>query len=229
MKKKYMIIGIVIIIILLVIVLIIGYNKIETNKLRVEGEKFETADLASPKDFKSLKTHGKYRVIEKAMKDYFYNNATKLNSILAVKKSNELTSILSYSNYEKDGPAFTNSLAYLEKTKSEFNQSIDEIINAYTEDEIEKNASTLSAKDKELYKEMMLSSTMKVKYEGMRQSLATEKVQMDSIFDVSYTTLKLLVDNPGKWYLENNEIKFTSKDLFAKYQEYINVINKNKE
>ena len=60
MKKKYMIIGIVIIIILLVIVLIIGYNKIETNKLRVEGEKFETADLASPKDFKSFDKTGVY-------------------------------------------------------------------------------------------------------------------------------------------------------------------------
>ena len=76
---------------------------------------------------------------------------------------------------------------------------------------------------------MMLTSAMKTKYESMRQSLATEKVQMNSLFDTSYATLKLLVDNQNKWYLEGNEIKITSKELFAKYQEYMNVINKNKE
>ena len=226
-KKK---LGIIIAIVLLVLIIgFIGYQIYENSTLKKEGQKLLTANLASPKEFDSIKCLGKNRVVEETMKNYFYNNATKLNSLLAIKESKEFTSILSYENYEKDGPAFTNSLAYLEKNKSEFNQAIDEIINAYTEEAIEANGDSLNDKDKELYNEMMLTSAMKTKYESMRQSLATEKVQMNSLFDTSYATLKLLVDNQNKWYLEGNEIKITSKELFAKYQEYMNVINKNKE
>ena len=214
---------------LIAIVLLIGgyflFQKVEEEILKKEGESFVNWNLTSVKESGHYKTHGSYRKVEKLMKSYFYRNSKKLNDALKIKTDAKFVSLLSFDNYSKDGPNFTESFAYLETSKKTFETELNELVGVYSDENILKNADSLKGKYLTLYKDIMYQDGLKTKYDGFEQSIQSVKEQMNHTFDIVTQTLQLLANNQGKWYLEEKEIKFTSKELFAQYQNLVSQVS----
>ena len=117
-KKKFFL---VFLFILLDMFLLIGYLVIRDatmlNDLKKEVRSLSKLDITKDRYNKSIKTSGDYAVVEKSIKTYLDDYAVLLQDVLSVVKDPKLVKILSYDNYSKDGPEFTESLKYLEDTK----------------------------------------------------------------------------------------------------------------
>ena len=188
-----------------------------------ETDKLASLDLAADRFNLKTKTFGKYRVVEESMKSYLDNIALLLQKSLLIIKNPELTKILSYENYQKDGPDFTNSFSFLEKSSSDFNTNIDSLINSLDDESI-KNYGKKKIRDdyyRKLFNKYMLRSDMKDKYNKTTQLLKDSKTNMNHIFEVSYNTLLFLVNHKDEWQLENNEIQFKTEELMNEYNSLI--------
>lgn len=213
------------------VVLIIGYLVIRDatllNELKKEVLEIEKFDITKDRYNTSIKTKGNYAVVEKAIKKYMDDYAVLLQSSLEIIKDPKLTKILSYSNYESDGPEFNESLVYLNDTKTKFNRNLDKLIADADENNINKyiNDITDDKNSRELYVELMSDDRMRSNFSDVKSLLVDTKTRVNNVFDVSVEVLTFLVNNKESWKLEEGEIRFLTEDL---YNQYISLINKVK-
>ncbi len=194
------------------------------NQLKKEAEKMSEKNLTSDRYNTEVRTRGEYGKVEKAMKSYLDDYSLLLQETLQIVKDSELTSILSYDNYQKDGPEFQNSLAYLGEKKKWFNQNMDTLLKNSEEstmkDYISKKINQKYYRD--LFMELIQSDTMKSEFVDTKDLLEQSKIKINTILDVSTETLTFLVQNKDNWVLEEGEIRFRTDTLYNQYMEYIN-------
>lgn len=231
-KKKFFL---VFLFILLDMFLLIGYLVIRDatmlNDLKKEVRSLSKLDITKDRYNKSIKTSGDYAVVEKSIKTYLDDYAVLLQDVLSVVKDPKLVKILSYDNYSKDGPEFTESLKYLEDTKKEFNDNIDTLLGNLEEDKI-KNYINDKVDDpyyRNLYIELMLTEKRKEDFQQTKDLLNDTKSKVNNVLDTSTEVLTFLKNNKDNWVLEDNEIKFKNRDLYNQYNEYISRIQKKEE
>lgn len=190
---------------------------LELNKLDVTTDRFNSEIVSS----------GDYAVVEKAIKEYLDEYAVLLQEVLLIVDDSKLTTILSYDNYVKDGPEFTESLNYLNTTKERFNKNIDILVNNLEEDNI-KGFINNKIDDPyyiDLYIELMLNEDMKDSFEETKKLLVKTKSKVSNVIDVSNEVLQFLVLNKEDWVVEDGEIKFRTDELFNHYNSLIAKIN----
>ena len=139
-----------------------------------------------------------------------------------------LSSILSYSNYEKDGVEFKESLSYLEKSKKEYNEKIDKLI-ANLDDENIDNYIYTKIDDTyyiSLYHELMFETQMIDNLRNTRTLLEESREKMNLIYDTCIETLNYLSLYNDKWKLEDGEIKFQTEDMYNYYMGLISKVQK---
>ena len=196
------------------------------NQLKKEAEKMYEKDLTSDRFNTKLKTKGEYGIVEGAMKSYLDNYSLLLQETLQIVKDPEFTGILSYENYQNDGPEFQKSLAYLEEKKEWFNNNMDTLIKNSEEDTMQdyiyKRMDNKYYCD--LFMELIQNDSMKSEFMDIRVLLEQSKVKINHIIDVSHETLTFLIQNKDNWVLEEGEIRFRSTDLYNQYLNYINQI-----
>ncbi len=193
------------------------------NVIEKETDKLAALDLATDRFNIKVKTKGKYGKVEDNMKSYLDDVALSLQKTLLVVKNPELTKILSFENYKNDGPDFTKSLSFLEKSSNDFNTNIDSILKRLEDKSIKNYGKKNIDEDyyRKLFNQFMLRDDMKEKYNKTSLLLKESKTNINHIFEISYQTLTFLVNHKDEWQLENNEIQFKTDELMNQYNSLI--------
>ncbi len=224
-KKKKVFLSILFII--LNMFLLVGFLVIRDatslNDLKKEVASLSKLDVTKDRFNTGIKTRGKYAFVETAIKSYLDDYALLLQETLEIMQDPQLTTILSYDNYQKDGPEFTNSLALLKEKKEILDTNIDVLLRNL-EDETIRNFIYIYTEDDyyvQLYRELMFSDSMKEDFSETKELLERTKVKMDHVFDTSNAILTFLAQQKDFWVLEEGEIRFQTNDLYNQYMTYV--------
>ena len=216
--------------VLINLVLLVGFIVIRDatllNDLKKEVANLSKLDVTKDRYNSKIKTRGKYAIVEKAIKTYLDDYAVSLQESLQIVQDPQLTSILSYDNYQKDGPEFTKSIAFLNEKKSSFNQNMDVLLNNLDDKTIKDYIHGYIDDDYyvELYEDLMFSDTMKDDISETKGLLERTKNKVNLVLDTSLEVLNFLVQQKDSWKLEEGEIRFKTNDLYNQYMNYIQLI-----
>lgn len=217
--------------IILDIFLLLGFlflrDATSENRLRKEVESLSKLDITKDRYNTKIKSSGKYKVVEEAIKEYLDSYAIGLQEVSKVLSDSTLTKVLSYDNYASDGPEFTKSREYLNTTKEKFDKTIDELISKSDKETIT-NYIYDKTDDPELiklYQELMLDDSILEELNSNKELLINTKVKVQNIIDTSLEVLNFLNTYSDSWVAEDGEIKFQNKEL---YNYYTNLIDKVK-
>ena len=220
---------------LLIIFLIIGFvvinNSVMDATLRKEIMSLKKLDVSKDRYNKSLKTIGKYRVVEDTIKSYLDEFSSLVQDINGMINDEKLKKILSYDNYSSDGPEFKNSLSYIEESKKTFNEKIDKLILLINQDNV---ASEIKKKTKnketiKLYNELMNEVFISNEMFNNSTYYNELKTSINNTYDVSSSVLNYLISIKDLWVLEEGEIRFQTRDLYDQYMLLISSLNKKQE
>lgn len=231
-KKKFFLIFLFIV---LDMFLLVGFLVIRDatslNDLKKEAKVLSKLDITKDRYNTRIKSSGDYAVVEKAMKSYLDDSAVLMQDILGIINDEKLTKILSFDNYSKDGPEFTESLKYLEDTKKSFNNNVEKLFDKLDEDNAKKyiNSKIDDPYYRDLYVELMLTEDRKNEFIKNKEILNKTKDKVNNVLDTSTEILNFLKNNKDNWVLEDNEIKFKNRDLYNQYNAYISKIQKKEE
>ena len=209
--------------IVLDIFLFIGYIVIRDatmlNELKKEVIVLTNMDLSKDRYNRKMKTRGNYALVEKTVKSYLDDTAVLLQETITMTKDKKLSKILSYENYEKDGPLFEESLSYVEKQKDAFTKNTDSLLERLEESSIIHygNQKIEDPSLRKIYLDSLLSDDMRKEFQSIKQTLLEDKVQIEKTFTVSNQVLEFLVFNQEQWTLEEGEIKFRKQSLYDQY------------
>ena len=172
---------------------------------------------------REIQSRGNYATVEKTIKNYLNDYTVLLQDTLHIMDDETLTKVLSYDNYCKDGPEFTNSLAYLTKLKKKFNGNVDTLLAKGKEENIRKEI--LNETDDEyfinLYNDFMLNSDIKQKFSDNNQLIINTQTKVNRVIDGSVEVLNFLIVNKDSWKVEDGKIQFLTQDLYNQYMSYI--------
>ena len=224
-KTILTIIVIVFDIVLLISILCIR-NATMNNNLKKETRNLIALDFTKDRYNTPVKNSGRYGKVEKSIKTYLDDYAVLLQDVINDVNDEKLTKVLSYENYQKDGPEFKESLAYISKAKEEFNKNIDKLIASSEKKSIIDygNEQLSSSRSLELYKELMLSDSMLNDFKETQTNLTEAKTRYNNIYNTSNSVLNFLVKNKSNWKLEKGEIKFKTTALYNEYNKMIKKI-----
>ena len=215
------------------IILLLGFLYLRDatleNKLRKEIETLSKLDITKDRYNTEIKSSGKYKIVEEAIKTYLDDYAVGLQEVSSVLSDSTLTKVLSYNNYQEDGPEFSKSRKYLNETKDKFDKTIDELISKSDKDTIS-NYIYDKTDDHELiklYQELMLDDSILEELNSNKELLVNTKVKIDNILDTSLEVLNFLNTYNDSWIIENGEIKFKNQELYNYYNELINKVKVN--
>ena len=217
-------VSIVVIIVLIALGLILTNDSRQEAKLRKEVEKINSLDITKDDVDMKIRTSGDYAKVEETIKQYMNTYATTLKEIDKMLDDSTLSEILTSENYKNDAPEFTKSLNFITSTRENFNEEINVLIDMSSEEMmLEKiNEKGLDEKYVELYKELMLNENIKNDLSKTVDSLRSSGQMINSILDIEENVINLLVQNEGKWNVnEDGEIEFSAKSLVDKYNEYL--------
>ncbi len=199
------------------------------NRLRKEVEALSKLDITKDRYNTRIKSSGKYKIVEKAIKEYLDDYATGLQDVSKVLSDTTLMKVLSYDNYVSDGPEFKESREYLKDTKEKFDKNIDKLISKTDKDTITSYIYDKTDDEEliKLYQELMLDDSILEELNSNKELLINTKVKVQNIIDTSLEVLNFLNTYSDSWVTENGEIKFQNKDLYNYYTELINKVKVN--
>ena len=227
-KKFFIIFCFILIDVFLVVGFLVIRDSISFNELKREVIALSNLDITKDRYNRKIKSHGDYAIVEKAIKDYMDEYAVDIQYLSKMMNDERLSTILSYSNYEKDGPEFKESLDYLEKSKKEYNEKIDKLIANLDEENIDNYIYTRINDEYyvSLYHELIFETPMIDNLKNTKTLLEESREKMNLIYDTCIDTLNYLCLYNDKWKLEDGEIKFQTEDMYNYYMSLISKVQK---
>lgn len=229
MKKKKNLF--IILFILLLLFLFFGYfvivnRRVQEDRLLNDIEKFAKQDILNDRTFSSSTVSFKYREVEEVVEDYIDDFYKQYQKVMSYANDQELTTLLSVSNYLEDGKEFNNSLKYVEKVRTDFQKDIDKLFQFCTKKGIVEfsNESSLSDYYQEVFVSSVLNSSLFVKLKSYKESFLESENQMNKVFNTVTSTLAFLKTNADDWKIEDNEIQFSTEDLVNQYNDLVSNI-----
>ena len=223
MKKKIIIIAVILV---LAIVGIIGYFAVSDLMqgviLRKEIGIIAKLDITKDEVNMEIKTKGDYAVVEQTIKDYMNTYSINCKELMKILENEQMAEILTAENYKKDGPDFVRTKEYIETTRKNFNERINILIDM-TSEEVMKAAiedKGLDENFKNLYIELMLGEEIEG-FENAKIGLAQSNTRINNILDIQEKVINMLIQNKGKWEVEDDQIVFSSQTLVEQYNELI--------
>ena len=228
MKKK---LGFIVGIILFALVVVLGIAFYFVNEisakilLNEEVESVSTLDLTKDSVDMNIKSKGKYAEVEKAIKNYFNDYAIHVQKILSIMNDDEFVNVLSIENYKSDGKDFVKTKEYIEKTKTDLNESFTKLIQITDAKEmINYLDSNVGEKYVKLYQEYMYDDSIKKELEESRSSLEESKELLDHTIEVYEKVIAFLSQNKNGWNIENDQIVFDTQELLDQFNQYLSEI-----
>lgn len=210
--------------------LFVGYQvincKLQENKLREEIQQLAKLDITKDNYERKIQTNGDFAIVEKTIKNYLVEFSLSTQTMAQTLQSEEVSSLLSATNYQQDGPNFEASYEYVQKVKKNFNIEIDKLILACDKEEIMKSILRYQLSDYyvSLYENLMFEDTVQSDLLEGKVSLENTKMQVNTLFDVSLEVFSFLKENAPSWKIEDNQIMFATNELVDQYNMLISKI-----
>ena len=171
----------------------------------------------------NIKTKGQYAIVEKNIKEYLNEYGTKTKEVVGIMENEQFAAVLSVDNYKEDGPDFVKTKEYIQKTKQEFNDGMNQLIDMTSEESIMKKieGQGLSQKYIDLYHDLMIDEEIANELKSAKEELQQSEGMISSLISIQEETINLLSDNKGKWEINGDEIQFTSRILLDQYNELV--------
>ena len=225
--------SIVILISLIFTILILtGYffvsNVVEIKTFNNEIKKLEKFDITKAEK-KKIKTTGKYKKIEKSIKDYLYNCSDKYKGINDLLNNNEIKDILTADNYKKDGYEFKNSIKTINDLKEKYKEKSKQLNNCHSNKQLINNIknSNLNKRDLSIYNEAMYNGNIIVNLDKSLKKANKSKERVINILDKTLEVINILKSNKDKWEIKKNKIVFNDYKLYEQYNKLIKEIKSN--
>lgn len=231
MQKKIYIIIFIIILVIIGTIAYFSYNyyldREEKVLLQDEVEKVskyiadDKVDLAKIEEILDpVITTGNRLAVEEALEKYILTSAKAINNTISLLNDENITNLLSASNYKQDGPLFTNSKAYITKTKAKLLENKEEILNLTNEENILKYFKNSTNDDyyEKMYRDLAIGNGLnKSDINNFSNSLDT----IIKLLDTSSEVINFLSQNGKSWQIENEEIYFTNQELLNTYNNLV--------
>ena len=204
------------------------YNQASLNVLKKEVNELTLLDPSKDRYNRPIVSRGRYRVVEQAIKDYFDSYAVELQDLTKVAQTEELSSLLSFDNYQNDGPDFSQSIDFLIKFQDDYSKRVDSLLKKLEEDNIKKNIDSYTNSNycKHLYNELLFQDDVFDDLLSTKELLLNSRNSMNQFYQVHINLFNFLKDNKDSWILEDGNIKFANNDLFNLYNNYLNQLKK---
>lgn len=166
-------------------------------------------------------TKGDCAKTEEAAKEYLKDVISEVKTITNILEDDQLTNILTASNYKADGPNFTKSKAYVASTKTSLIESTKKYNELLTDDKIISyiNRKKVDSYYVDLYKNDLIGTVDKEE-----ANINKEITQITDILNVYEEVLNFLVKNKSSWTIENEQIVFNTDKQVNEYNKLISKI-----
>ncbi|MBR3211343.1 MAG: hypothetical protein IKF71_05360 [Bacilli bacterium] len=230
-KKLLYIFGFIILDAFLLVGFLVIRDATSINKLKKEINELTKLDVTSDRFNRSIQTSGKYAVVEESIKDYLDGYAIEVQDLGTLIHDPKLTKVLSYENYEKDGPEFNESIAYLEESRELFNDKIDGLLYDLEEEQIMNHIHERidDSYYVGLYQDLMFDDSMKGELDQSKELFQRTRTKMNNIYDSSLEVLNFLKTYQGSWELDNGTIKFQNDELLEYYNSLVSKVEVRKD
>ncbi len=225
MKKKIILVAIIIV---LAIVGVVGYmlasSLMQEITLRKEADAIGKLDITKDSIDMEIKTKGDYGVVEKTMKEYMNTYGTTCKELMDILQDDQMGKILTAENYKNDGKEFVKTKEYITKTKTDFNEKINKLIEMSSEEKMMEGVKEKQLEESyvELYKEIMLGNEIKEDLQEVVSELEEASKAINNRLEVEEKIINLLVENKNKWNVnDNGEIEFETQKLVDEYNNLI--------
>lgn len=225
MKKKIILVAIIIV---LAIVGVIGYmlasDLMQEITLRKEADIIGKLDITKDNIDMTIKTKGDYGVVEKTMKEYMSTYGTTCKELMDILQDDQMAKILTAENYKNDGKEFVKTKEYITKTKTDFNEKINKLIDMSSEEKMMDAIKEKQLEDSyvELYKEIMLGNEIKEDLQEVVKELEQASQMINNRLEGEEKIINLLIENKDKWNVnDNGEIEFETQKLVDEYNNLI--------
>ena len=223
MKKLTIILSILIIITIALGITyfsIIGFNQ----KDRLTRE----IKVASQTDIENLntntKTKGQYKIIEKDLKQYFYDMKYNLKTVIETTQDSRYTTILKIENLKYDGPDFEESLKFLDDAYERMKTCSLYIKNNLTEADFQKRMEGLNL-DKEyqdLYMQLVKEYILNEDENMSKSQIETSILSFNKIIVYQKKVLEYLKLNKAGWGINEDTLVFYDTSVMLGYTTLVN-------
>ncbi len=224
-------IGVIIAIIVLVLVIfavvggIFGYNLVQKGLLINEVNELVTKKNLSKDtiDVNDIKTSGDYAQVEKAIKTYLNNYAVEIQKIITIASDERISKLLSTDNYKNDGPEFTETLAFIDETTTNLNETSEKVFKLMEKEEMTKyiESYNLSSKYNELFETLMLDSETEKELQSAKTQLQSSVEALNKNLEVAKETINFLKENKNEWRISGTMVMFNNQNLVNQYNTLI--------
>ena len=219
-------------IIILVSFLLIGYliirDAVSLNNLNKEIDIINKLDFKKDKFNRSVKSSGGYVVVEKTIKKYLNSCSSDIKEMINITEDEELSNVLSYDNYSKDGKDFNKFINHLNESQKKYNDLVDKLLSKLDKDYIY-NYIVYKTNDDyyiEVYRDIMINGDLSIKLDNLKKSILENKSYINNIFKSSLDVLNYLKIHSDEWELEDGEIKFKTQELYDSYEVLVSKVKK---
>lgn len=232
MKKKIIIITILVIVILAGIIGVKVFQDLkQEDELKTELD--EISNMINFDDMSNFDEINKrldetiskkdYAVVEKAFKQYMKDFLGNTYEITEMFEDEKIVKALSAENYENDGPEFKQTKQLFEDYSSRLSQCSDKYNDFLTEEKIMSyiNNKNLDEYYIELYRNELIGD---IEEERKDKTVEESINEVINIINSAENIIDFLIENKGKWEIEDENIVFDNQNLINEYQDLINKI-----
>ena len=210
----------------------IGYliirDAVSLNNLNKEIDIINKLDFKKDKFNRSVKSSGGYVVVEKTIKKYLNSCSSDIKEMINITEDEELSNVLSYDNYSKDGKDFNKFINHLNESQKKYNDLVDKLLSKLDKDYIY-NYIVYKTNDDyyiEVYRDIMINGDLSIKLDNLKKSILENKSYINNIFKSSLDVLNYLKIHSDEWELEDGEIKFKTQELYDSYEVLVSKVKK---
>ncbi len=194
-------------------------NYFEEQKLRKEIDRIAKLDITKEVIPMDLVTTGDYGVVEETIKSYLNEYGSLCRKIVESLDDEKLVNLLTYENYQQDGPEFQASKVYLNETKqnliADFNSLITLTDDKRIEEALEKK--TISERAEKLYHKLMREDMENEEFQRVAKDLEKTKEEVLHLIERSEKVLTFLSERKGTWTLNSGLIEFSTQEDIDTY------------
>lgn len=219
-----MILVIVAILVLIALGGFFGYQKYQEYLLSRETDKIGNLDILKDQVDMEVYTTGDYAVVEKTMKNYISNYGKISQQVITLIDDETLKNLLTVERIEQDGKEFHDTLTYLEKKKTDIENTMNQMITMTSDQEI-MNAikkEKVSVSYQNLYRKMMLDSDIATALKQEQNNLIDTKEKTIAFIDDYIKIFEFLKENGSSYMVSDGQILFQNESLYQQYQSLVN-------
>lgn len=147
-----------------------------------------------------------------------------MKAITEIMNDEKIAKILTAENYKNDGPEFKETKQYLSNTKMTLELSKQLLVENMTDEKVMQyiESKNVDSYYIDLYKELAIGEETVT--EEDKKSIESSIDDVINILQVEQEVIDFLIENKGKWEIENENIVFEQDELIQEYNELLGKI-----